>query len=215
MTRSCGRRFSRTALFVAFTVPALLLASPAPGVAGDAASPHKLFAKTLLPLHDRKGGATIATVTPGTAFAVQKRAGAKLLVAVTGWSPVGGESLLFKALGQRILLARLTRKGVATRKVLKEKEDEYGSPWQRVRITGWVARRAVVADVEKVWKRASRLFHKRCTRCHALHRPTEFTANQWPNILKIMTKRAGLSKARKALVVKYLQTHAKDQDSGS
>ena len=199
-------------LFAALAVLVFSLTS-SPGLAGE---PHQeRFAKTLVSLRDAIDGAVIAKVMPGTALGVMAKKGDWLEVTVEGWSPAGGERYLFKEIGQRIRLAKMTEQGLAKRKVIGEKKDDYENTWQKARLTGWVEAARTSPDIDGVWKAASALFHKRCTRCHALHRPTEFTANQWPSILKIMTVRAGLSADRKALVTQYLQTHAKGQQAAA
>ncbi len=156
-------------------------------------------------------GKEIATISPGTMLVMLSQKGDRVEVEITGWSPEGGEKYLFVEMGQRIRLAKLSDQGLAARKVIAEKEDYYESVWQDVQLRGWLAKKDTSEDIAEIWSTARTLFHQRCTRCHALHRPTEFTANQWPSILKIMTVRAGLSAEKKALIVQYMQTHAKDQ----
>jgi len=160
-------------------------------------------------------GDVIANVSPGTRVTVIGQVNGQLKVEIDGWSPEGGEKYLFTEMGQRILLAKITDQGLSARDVVGQQEDYYESVWKDVRLTGWVAEQDTTGDIATVWQSASKLFHQRCTRCHALHRPTEFKANQWPSILKIMTVRAGLSDNNKALVTQYLQTHAKDQPAAN
>lgn len=76
-------------------------------------------------------------------------------------------------------------------------------------MSGYVPSAGLTPDQESVWAAAKALFSKRCSACHALHHTTEFTANQWPTILKTMTKNAALQPDQAALVTQYLQTHAK------
>jgi|GEM_PF-159805 len=197
----------RRNLFLSALAILVVLMISGPGVSGD--SHEERYAKTLLPLRAAIDGEVIAKVMPGTALRVLSKKGDWIEVEVSGWSPAGGERYLFKEIGQRIRLAKLTEQGLSKRTVIAEKEDYYENTWQNARLAGWVARADTSADLGAVWEEANDLFHKRCTRCHALHRPSEFTANQWPSILKIMTVRAGLSTDRKALVTQYLQTHAK------
>ncbi len=171
-----------------------------------------LYTNTQTPLRDAAAqGKVIASISPATKLRVLAQKDGQLKVEITGWSPEGGEKYLFVEMGQRIRLAKITEKGLQGRKVIARKEDYYESVWQDVRLTGWIAKKDTSEDIKAIWKTARRLFHQRCTRCHALHRPTEFTANQWPSILKIMTVRAGLSGGKKALIIQYMQTHAKDQ----
>lgn len=174
------------------------------------AAEETLFLSQQTDLLDAAGGTPIATVAPGTMLNVLEHKDGQVRVELTGWSPEGGESYMFSGLGQRILVARLTDAGLAVQEVVKEQEDDYESLWFDMRLVGWLPEKSTSPDVASVWKAASALFHQRCTRCHALHRPTEFTANQWPAILKIMTVRAGLTGADKALVIQYMQNHAKD-----
>ncbi len=189
----------------AFIVMDIFLISPNLGYAQE-----PLYLSQETNLLDGAGGAIIATVAPGTLVNVLEHKDGQVRVELTGWSPEGGESYMFIGIGQRILVARLTDAGVAMQDVVNEQEDDYESLWLDMRLTGWLPEAATTADIANVWETASALFHQRCTRCHALHRPVEFTANQWPSILKIMTVRAGLTGADKALVIQYMQTHAKD-----
>ncbi len=189
----------------AFLALCLTFAAPHAGIAGET-----LYLSRQTDLLDAAGGTALASVAPGTMLTVLKHLNGQVRVELSGWSPEGGESYLFLDIGQRILVARLTSAGVAARKTVKQKDDDYESLWFDTRLTGWLPEAATTADVATVWKAGSALFHQRCTRCHALHRPTEFTANQWPAILKIMTVRAGLTGDDRALVIQYMQNHAKD-----
>lgn len=194
-------------------IAAVLAAIAAGGLAAQAtaAEVERLYAKILAPLSESENGEAIGTLTPGTEVAVIAERPGRWEVEVHGWSAPGAESILFIAPGQRIVLARLKLSAAAIRTIEGTKTDRFGQKWERIRVRGWVDRNALVEDVSVVWKKAARIFHKRCTACHALHQPTEFTANQWPHILKIMTKRAALSKKKATLVTKYLQMHAKDR----
>lgn len=170
------------------------------------------YAKTLLSLRDLSDGTVIAEVWPGTELRILSHKGDNIEVEITGWSPAGGEQYLFKEMGERIRQAKMTKQAVPKRHVIAEQEDYYESIWQNVTIRGWVKQADTSDDIHAIWKQASELFYQRCTRCHAVHRSTEFTANQWPSILKIMTVRAGLSASNKALVTRFLQIHAKDRE---
>ena len=179
---------------------------------GAAMAEQILYTNTLTSLRDAAAnGKVIAAISPATRLRVLKAQNGQVQVEVTGWSPEGGEKYMFIEMGQRIRQAKMTDEGLKYRKVIAEQEDYYESVWQDVRLTGWIAKKDTSEDLRAIWKSARHLFHQRCTRCHALHRPTEFTANQWPSILKIMTVRAGLSEGKKALIVQFMQSHAKDR----
>ncbi len=181
----------------------------APAFAADEPAPQ--YANTIVQLHAGPAGPVIGTILPGTPVIVRAGKGRRVEVEVTGWSPMGGASYLFKAISQRIQRAVLTDAGVSKRTVLGTGEDAWESTWEHARITGWIDKADLVPDVDTVWSRASKLYYTRCSRCHSLRKPREFTSNQWPSVLKIMTVRAGFSTEQAALVTALLQNHARDQ----
>jgi len=152
-------------------------------------------------------------IVPGTLVRVLAQHGATIEIEVEGWSVKGAPSLVFATVGQRILQARLTGVGQSHRTVVRQAEDDYGYTWEQVRVTGNVNAASLVPDVASVWNSARQIFAKQCSSCHALHRPKEFTANQWASIIRTMAFRAALSDDQTDLVAKYLQTHAKGSES--
>lgn len=80
---------------------------------------------------------------------------------------------------------------------------------RRARVQAYLDPSTLTDDQDTVWRHAAKLYQTRCSACHAVHKPTEFTANQWPEILKIMAKNAALQPADLALITEYLQTHAR------
>lgn len=61
---------------------------------------------------------------------------------------------------------------------------------------------AMVADGEK-------LYTARCGKCHELHKPEEFTASEWPSILRSMAPKAKLNQSMKDMVMAYVTANAK------
>ena len=176
------------------------------------AAPSEEYTSGTTPLYGQAQGQQVwGSLTPGTP--VTPAGGGASLVQVTldGWSLAGAGSVVYAMLGERIILATLTAGGTAGRKVVGESKDSYGNAWRHVEISGWVRKEALVPDVGVVWAAAEKLYDARCSACHALHEPTEFTANQWPPILHTMVKNAALDPEQAALVTKYLQMHAKPQ----
>jgi trimethylamine-N-oxide reductase cytochrome c-type subunit TorC len=169
-----------------------------------------LYAATAAPLfRDGTGQQMEGSITPGTPVEVAANA-TQSFVAVTlrGWSQQGNATTLFAAPGQRIVLAQLAA-GEPAPKILATRKDAYDNVWNQVEIAGFVKADALVADQKTVWAKAEKLYSTRCSACHALHHPDEFTANQWPKILATMTKNAALQPAEAALVTQYLQSQAK------
>lgn len=169
------------------------------------------YAGTKAPLTTDADGKAFGSVTPGTPLRIVGHTGDRAEVRIDGWSMTGAEQIVFAAKGQRIALAHLSATDVPNRKVTERGKDIYGIDWQHVVVTGWVPTGDLVGDVSVVWQVADALYKKRCTACHALHQPREFTANQWPHILKIMEKRAGFTPTQAALVTQFIQTHAAKQ----
>jgi len=183
------------------------------GISGDSGSPPRVYAKGIAQLFGCDSHNDIlGLVTPGTALAVgQADAGnpESDVVRISGWTMEGASSVIYEAPDLRIKLATLSRFPGSCLTIDGSQTDPYGNKWQRVTISGRVEKRGVVADVRTVWRQASKLYAAKCSRCHGLHHPSQFTANQWPGILQTMAKNAGLQEEQKALIEKYLQTHAR------
>lgn len=152
----------------------------------------------------------IGTLSPGSELHLKNSAATSKARAFTinGWFQEGNSTSLFLNQGKRIVIATLTNQPPDETK-LAEQKDDYGNVWVDARVGAYVAPTTLVDDQSTVWERAGKLYHARCSACHAVHNPREFTANQWPGILKIMAKNAALRPDELALITKYLQTHAK------
>ncbi len=133
-------------------------------------------------------------------------------VKIKGWRQNGLNSIIYAFMGKRILKAELTPNGEKFIKITKTVKDENTDLiWQEVELDNvWVKSDFLVKNMNDVWQKASKLFHARCSMCHALPKTTTFTANQWPATLRVMTKRAALDKSQTDIVSKFLQYHAKD-----
>lgn len=199
-----------------------MLASPcnlvgaAQPASGNASSPSASFAKSIVPMYANMDDATqIGSIMPGTAVS-QKRQNEKSKtgreeISLEGWSTKGASSVIYSEIGQRMILATLSGNAFQHEKILDQKIDAYGTAWKQVLFSGWVNKAQFSPDITTVWASARDIYGARCSSCHALHSPTEFTANQWPGILETMTQKAALSPADAALVTQYLQAHARLQ----
>ncbi len=174
-----------------------------------------MFTQNVTPLYASvQGKEVIGSISPGTAVALNgapQRAGARDGVSVDGWSAQGAESVVDVAVGQRIVLTTLSAEAVSQETTIETQRDSYGTVWKHVKLAGFVGSEHLVPDVATVWTSAQKLYSTRCTACHALHAPTEFTANQWPGVLRTMVRNAALDPEEAALVTRYLQAHARAQ----
>lgn len=166
------------------------------------------YSTTLVSLLARPGGKPLGQITPATPVTVLKAHGPDVQVTFDGWTPKGYFTIAFQAPGQHIVDARLD-KG-ARRKVIATTTDAYGDVWQHIQLSGWLPKSALTPHVDNVWTIARKLYSRKCSQCHSLHAPSEFTANQWPSVLHVMARRAALNARQHALIRKYLQMHARD-----
>lgn len=181
-------------------------------LAVPAAAEDPMYVASLADLRGLPAGEVLATLNPATPMTVKTRQGGNLQVEIQGWSRAGAEKYMFKQPGIRIIMAILGEEAIRTRTVGKTVTDDYGVEWTEATITGWIADKDAAADRDSVWTAASDIYFSHCNRCHTLRPPKRLMANQWPQILKIMTVRAGLTPEQTALVTMLLQYHARDQD---
>jgi hypothetical protein len=114
-----------------------------------------------------------------------------------------GSSVVYEKAG--MLIVGFEASSPSVLKVLGKKTDEYGSVWINVSVKGFVKTDALSSDKSKGLNAGKALFQAKCGTCHALHPESEFDANVWPSILEAMGVQAGLAKAEKQSIEKYLQ----------
>ena len=133
-------------------------------------------------------------------------------IRVEGWQQEGMPSVIFAFEGKRVVKAMLTPEGQKRLEVLKQVTDpDTGLKWKKVALRDvWIHGGKLAKSMDNAWQKAAALYEERCSMCHALPKTTEYTANQWPATLRVMSKRAALNRAQTDLVAKYLQYHAKD-----
>ena len=165
-------------------------------------------AKTLPTYSTAKDTKATGKVLPTTALEVLKVDGDKALVKLTGWNKGKMTRILYHSKGERIISAALSKKAKYEVKVLKT-ENVKDDQWSNVTITTWVDNKDITKDLKSLYAKAADLYEKNCGLCHATHPAKEFTANQWPSVVKGMLPRTPLSKEEALLVTQYLQKNAK------
>lgn len=162
------------------------------------------FATGVTPLLDAANGKTIGSVGPGAALTVVADSGGATHVTVTGFAAQSTPATVYAYTDRHIVvLSGFTGKAVngATQSV-------GGTPYVAVTIDGWVASNTLAPDAATVWKAASALYQQKCSTCHSLRPPTDYTANQWPALMKAQADNAGLDPGQTALITAYLQTQS-------
>ncbi len=197
----------RRIALASFTAVALLLAQHS----ARAESQTTAYAARATPIYaDASGRHAVGSLTPGTPVSVAGGASSRVRAfALRGWSEDGAETAVNVEMGVRRIYATLASTQNVHRKVLQQTKDDYDNVWYEVALSGFVASADLTPDQSTVWARAQHLYSQRCSNCHALHAPTEFTANGWPTILKTMAKNAALTPSQAELVTQYLQAHSK------
>ena len=126
-------------------------------------------------------------------------------VLIKGFIAAGSDELVFPEPEVRIPLAELEPAGVAALQKGETTQDQYGNSWTAVTIKGTVDQAALSESSEQIWQEASELYAANCSNCHSLHEPTEFTPNQWPNVLQTMVGYTALTPDQVNVVQRYLQ----------
>ncbi|TAM87075.1 MAG: hypothetical protein EPN41_08650 [Candidimonas sp.] len=202
-------RYRLFALSVALALATTRAVSAAPPAKASNASVE--YATQLTPIYsDASLSQQIGTLSPSSELHLQAdiTPSAAEPFSIDGWFQQGNEQSLFLDKGKRIVVAALSRPPKGYEK-LGEAKDDYDNVWVHARLNAYVNPQSLTGDQATVWQHAATLYQARCSACHAVHKPAEFTANQWPGILSIMARNAALRPDELALITEYLQTHAK------
>ena len=155
---------------------------------------------------DTKLSGKILTTTP---LEVLKIEGDKALVKLTGWNQGKVKRMLYFSNGVRIIAAAFSKKAKYEYKII-ETDTTGKKPWHKVEITTWVENKNLIDDIKPLFTEAKNLMETNCGLCHAFHPTHEFSANQWPAVIKGMAPRTPMSKDQILLISQYAQKHSKD-----
>lgn len=147
----------------------------------------------------------IGKVLPTSKVEILEKSGDKVKVKVEGYVKEGRENAIYFVPKKRILVAAL-KKGSGYKLNTISKDGD----WKKVSLEVYIKDGGFEKEIKPLYKKADKLFSDNCGLCHALHPTTEFTANQWPSMIKAMKSRTPLTKNQVFLVTQYLQKHASD-----
>lgn len=133
----------------------------------------------------------------------------------SGWVMDGNEYILFYNNEERIKLLKIEETSINRYEVIETKKDAYDVTWKHVRLNFHIktAENILENTTENIWAHEEELY-LRCGSCHKAHTPEEYTINQWPNVLKTMSDRAGFSPEEVTEVGNYLQYKALNYSIG-
>lgn len=170
------------------------------------------FTLESLPFFMESGGEQAAgKLLPATRLDILSRDGDWLKARVSGWRQEGADTVIYGAIGQRILTAAMTK---PTAEAVEQGEGQVvevtSQTWFPVSLDIWLPQENLTASIDPVWDYAGSLYRADCAVCHVAHHTDQFLANQWIGQLQAMERYTQLDKEQNRLVLKYLQYHAKD-----
>lgn len=153
----------------------------------------------------------VGRLLPTAKVVILKRENQRVLLRIEGYRQLDNISALYFVPNRRILNAGFSKHtGVEFRRVSIAMDKESKQEWELSSVELWSDDEWLSADVNALYKEADELYKASCSTCHALHSQKEFSANQWPSVIKSMKTRAGFDTNTEHLVSQYLQKNAKD-----
>ena len=147
-------------------------------------------------------------ILPTTGFEVLKVQGDKAQVKLIGWNKGKMARIVYYSKGERIISGAFSKKAKNEIEVLKT-EKIGKNQWTNISLITWIENKALTSDLQALYGKANNLFQTNCGLCHAYHPTKEFSANQWPAVIKGMRPRTPLSKEEGWLITQFAQKHAK------
>jgi trimethylamine-N-oxide reductase cytochrome c-type subunit TorC len=151
---------------------------------------------------------------PTSKVKILETKGDNIKIELEGFMKDGVDSAVYFSEGKRILIAGLSKSSNFDFKTISTSKDEEGVEWKKVTFTAFTKNNNLTEDLDALYAQAQTVFANNCAMCHPAHPASEFTANQWPSIVKSMINRTAMTKDENYLVTQYLQKHAKDMGKG-
>lgn len=156
------------------------------------------------------GSSSKGRLLPTSKIKILEKQGDKIKIELEGYMKDGVNSAVYYSVGNRILVAGISKSAKFDFKTISTSKDEEGVEWQKVSFVAFTENDNLTDDLDGLYKKAQAIFDTNCALCHPGHPSSEFTANQWPSIIKSMIGRTAMTKDENYLVTQYLQKHAKD-----
>lgn len=147
----------------------------------------------------------------GAEARVLARQGDTLQLEIAGWQPENAPSVIYQAIGQRVIMAALGDDAVAATEHGEARVDpSTDQVWRPVTLQAWTDARELNLEQEALWSFSESAYQKACSSCHSLAEQDHFTANQWIGTLKSMKRFTSFTDDEYRLILSYLQNHSKD-----
>lgn len=151
---------------------------------------------------------------PTSKVKILEKQGNKVKIEIEGYIKDNISYAIYFSKGKRILVTGLSKNTKFDFKTISTSKDENEVEWKKVSFTAYTKNENFTKDLDSLYKKAYGIYTENCAMCHLAHPTSEFTANQWPSIVKSMISRTAMTKEQNYLVTQYLQKHAKDMKKG-
>ncbi len=173
-----------------------------------------LYVKTISSAQTTKGGEV--RLMPYATLTEWKTDEGKTTATLKGWQQVSAESIVYMALGKRIILALLEEEAREQLTITKTIQDEVtDSEWKEVMLNITVPQDKLTADLVGLNQLGNRLNQTHCSGCHAVIEADHYTANQWIGVVNSMKDRTALTAEEVRALTIYLQRNSKDISGAS
>lgn len=150
--------------------------------------------------------ASVGRLLPTSKVEILEKKGDVLKVKIGGFINPSAPYAVYFVPKKRILVTALKKSADAKMTNVGSEKDGY----QEVSFEAYIKNDKLGDDLKALYTQGDKLFKANCALCHDLHPVKEFTANQWPSMVKAMITRTPLTKDEQFLMVEYLQKHAND-----
>lgn len=151
---------------------------------------------------------------PTSKIKILEENGDKIKIEIEGYVKEDLNNAVYFSIGPRILVAGLSKNGNFDIKTILTSKDKDGVEWKKVSFTAYIKNDNLTKDLDALYSSAQEIYSNNCAMCHPAHPNNEYTANQWPSIIKSMINRTAMTKDENYLVTQYLQKHASDIEKG-
>ncbi len=173
-----------------------------------------------LPVYfDDKGEKEAGLLNPASEVKVLADKGDMMQVEIDGWRKAKGFGRVIQEdFGMNIATGSLLKEAALSDELVtkgEQKVDELtGLPWEKVEVTVWMKKEAMLNEYTPIWERASEAYKTNCSVCHTQPDEAHFDTNTWPGMLNGMLAFVNFDTDSEALVLKYLQKHSSDFAEG-
>lgn len=149
---------------------------------------------------------------PTNAIEVLENSNGKIKFSVSGYQNPSVPNVVYFSNGQRIITLAFAKTKAPNFEIIKKGE---GENWNEVKVTAYTTDSDLTENLNELNAKAKKLYEENCSVCHSLHKVDEYTANQWPSLIKSMVSRTPIEKKDMWSVIEYLQKNAKDMKKES